>query len=104
MNANKGSSPSQTSMTRRGFIAGAGASVVTFAVLKPELVRGAEANSKIDIGLIGCGGRGGWIADFFQNHGGFRLVAAADYFQDRVDAVGEKLKVPAERRFTGLSG
>ena len=91
-------------MTRRGFIAGTGASVLTFTVLKPGLVHGAEANSKIDIGLIGCGGRGRWIADLFQNHGGFRLVAVADYFQDHVDAVGEKFKIPADRRFTGLSG
>jgi len=91
-------------MTRRGFIAGTGASVLTFSVLKPELALGAEANSKIDLGLIGCGGRGRWIADLFQQHGGFQLVAVADYFQDHVDAVGEKFKLPADRRFTGLSG
>jgi len=106
MNANRETTASQntSSMTRRGFIAGTGASVLTFTVLKPGLVHGAEANSKIDIGLIGCGGRGRWIADLFQNHGGFRLVAVADYFQDHVDAVGEKFKIPADRRFTGLSG
>jgi predicted dehydrogenase len=100
------SSNSQTTsaMTRRGFIAGAGASMLTFSVLKPELARSAEANGKINIGLIGCGGRGRWIADLFQQHGGFQLVAAADYFQDHVDAVGEKFKLPADRRFTGLSG
>jgi predicted dehydrogenase len=103
MRATKGTSTRQNSIARRGFIAGASASVA-FAVLRPELVHGAEANSKIDIGLIGCGGRGRWIGDLFQKHGGFRLVAAADYFQDRVDAVGEQFKVPAERRFTGLSG
>lgn len=91
-------------MTRRGFIAGTGASVLTFSVLQPGLVRGAEANSKIEIGLIGCGGRGRWIAELFQNHGGYRLVAAADYFQDYVYAVGEKFKLPADRCFTGLSG
>jgi len=106
MNASRETPDKQTkpSITRRGFIAGAGASVLTFTVLKPELVRSAEANSKIEIGLIGCGGRGRWIADLFQNHGGFRLVAVADYFQDHVDAVGEKFKLPADRRFAGLSG
>lgn len=106
MNASKEipDNPTKSSITRRGFIAGTGASVLTFTVLKPELTRGAEANGKIDIGLIGCGSRGRWIADLFQNHGGFRLVAVADYFQDHVDAVGEKFKLPAERRFTGLAG
>jgi predicted dehydrogenase len=72
--------------------------------LKPELVGGAEANSKIDIGLIGCGGRGKWIADLFMKNGGYNLVAVADYFQDHADEAGEKFKVPAANRYTGLSG
>lgn len=91
-------------ITRRRFIAGAGASALAFSVLSPELLRGAEANSKIDIGLIGCGGRGRWLTDLFQKHGGYNVVALADYFQDRVDGAGAQFKVPPERRFTGLSG
>ncbi|MGD0260624.1 MAG: Gfo/Idh/MocA family oxidoreductase [Verrucomicrobiota bacterium] len=91
-------------ITRRRFIAGTGASVLAFTILKPDLVRGAEANSKIDIGLIGCGNRGKWIADLFQKNGGYTLVAVADYFQDRADEAGAKFNVPAARRYTGLSG
>ena len=91
-------------LTRRRFIQGTSASVLAFTLLDSKLVRGAEANSKIDIGLIGCGGRGRWIADLFQKNGGYSIVAVADYFQDRVDAAGGQFKVPAERRFTGLSG
>ena len=91
-------------ITRRRFIAGTGASVLAFTVLKPGLVGGAEANSKIDIGLIGCGGRGKWIADLFQKNGGYNLVAVADYFQDHADEAGEKFNVPAANRYTGLSG
>ncbi len=91
-------------ITRRQFIAGTGASVLAFTVLQPELLRGAEANSKIDIGLIGCGNRGKWIADLFQKNGGYNVVAVADYFQDYADQAGEKFKVPAARRFSGLSG
>ena len=91
-------------MTRRHFLAGTGASVLAFTVLKPGLARGAEANSKIDIGMIGCGGRGKWIANLFQKHGGFNFVAVADYFQDHADEAGDKLKVPAANRYTGLSG
>jgi len=93
-----------TPMTRRRFIAGTGASVVAFTVAQPELLRGAEANSKINLGLIGCGGRGKWIANLFQKHGGYNFVAVADYFQDHTDEAGEKLKVPAANRYTGLSG
>lgn len=91
-------------MSRRKFMAGAGAAAVSLAVLEPRHVAGAEANSKITLGLVGCGGRGSWIANLFQKHGGYQLVAVADYFQDRVDAAGDKFQVPAARRFTGLSG
>jgi myo-inositol 2-dehydrogenase / D-chiro-inositol 1-dehydrogenase len=91
-------------VTRRHFIAGASAAALGFTVLKPELVGGAEANSRINIGLIGCGGRGQWIADLFVKNGNYNLVALADYFQDRVDAAGKKFNVPEEKRFTGLSG
>jgi myo-inositol 2-dehydrogenase / D-chiro-inositol 1-dehydrogenase len=96
----KSSSP----MTRRHFLAGTSASVLAFTALNPALVRGAEANAKINIGLIGCGGRGKWIADLFLKHGGYNLVAVADYFQDRADEAGEKFNVPAAQRFTGLGG
>jgi predicted dehydrogenase len=106
MNSNQPSQaqPTETPITRRSFIAGAGASVLGLTVLNPALVKGSEANSKIDIGLIGCGNRGKWIADLFQKHGGYNVVAVADYFGDRTDEAGEKFKVPATKRFTGLSG
>jgi predicted dehydrogenase len=90
-------------VTRRRFLAGAGASAVTFTFLKPELLGATEANSKIALGLIGCGGRGTWIAGLFAKHGGYNIAAVADYFEDKADAAGEKLGVPAARRFTGLS-
>src|ERR1019366_3832974 len=91
-------------ITRRRFIAGTGASVLAFTILKPDLVRGAEANSKINIGLIGCGNRGKWVADLFQKDGGYNFVAVADYFQDHADEAGAKFNVPAANRYTGLSG
>jgi predicted dehydrogenase len=90
-------------ITRRRFLAGAGAAV-SLTLLKPGLVAGAEANSRIDIGVIGCGGRGEWIAELLAKNGHYNVVAMADYFQDRVDAAGGKLNVPSSKRFTGLSG
>jgi len=97
-------SKSQKQITRRRFIAGAGATALSFTVMKPELVRGTEANTKVDLGLIGCGGRGTWIAELFAQHGGYNVVAVADYFQDRADGCGGKLGVDNARRYTGLSG
>ena len=101
---NQHGKPATAPITRRRFIAGTGASVLAFTVLKPDLVRGAEANSKIDIGLIGCGNRGKWVADLFQKNGGYNVVAVADYFQDHADEAGAKFNVPAASRYTGLSG
>ncbi|MCR4413466.1 MAG: Gfo/Idh/MocA family oxidoreductase [Thermoguttaceae bacterium] len=91
-----------SSLPRRGFLAGAGA--IGLSILKPELVFGSQANTKVKIGLVGCGGRGTWIAKLFQDHGGYQLVAAADYFKDRVDRAGEQFKIEAARRYTGLDG
>jgi predicted dehydrogenase len=66
--------------------------------------RGADGGKEIKLGIIGCGGRGSWIAERFLKVGGYRFVVCADYFQDRVDPFGEKYGVPADRRFTTLSG
>jgi predicted dehydrogenase len=97
-------SPVAARITRRRFIAGAGTAALSFTVVKSRLLRGYDANSKLDLGIIGCGGRGTWIAQLFKQHGGYNVVAAADYFQDRVDNLGDKLGVDNARRYTGLSG
>jgi myo-inositol 2-dehydrogenase / D-chiro-inositol 1-dehydrogenase len=91
-------------LSRRQFLASAGTSAVSLSLIQSSTLFGAEAIRKVKIGLIGCGSRGEWIAELFQKHGGYSLVAAADYFQDKVDAVGDKFQLPSERRFTGLSG
>lgn len=101
-NRNSQDGTAKRSVNRREFIAGAGAAL-SFTIMQPELVRGSAANSKIALGMVGCGGRGSWIADLFMKHGGYQLVAGADYFQDRVDEFGTKFNVPPERRYTGLN-
>ncbi|NLS96479.1 MAG: Gfo/Idh/MocA family oxidoreductase [Planctomycetaceae bacterium] len=94
---------SDSSVSRRSFIAGA--SVATAAtVLQAKTVFGYQANSKVSIGLIGCGGRGTWIANLFKEHGGYELAAVADYFEDRVKACGDKFGVDGANRFSGLKG
>jgi predicted dehydrogenase len=89
-------------LSRREFIA-ASAAGVSLTVVKPQLVRGTTANSKLALGMIGCGGRGTWIADLFLKHGGYQIAAAGDYFADRVQPFGEKFQVESARRFTGLA-
>jgi len=58
---------------------------------------------KIKLGLIGCGGRGAWLGGFFKEHGGFDIVATADYDQAQADKAGDALGVDKARRFSGLS-
>ncbi len=88
---------------RRQFLVTA-AAATTFNLLDRATVFGAEANGRLELGLIGCGGRGSWIADLFAQTGKYRFVACADYFQDRADAVGAKHGIEPGRRYTGLSG
>ncbi len=87
---------------RRTFVAGLGAAGLLAAT--PQLVRGYQANSKMEIGLIGCGGRGNWLTKLFQDTGKYQWVACADYYPDRVKATGDQLGIAADRRYSGLSG
>src|SRR5208282_6895228 len=89
--------PRGRALDRREFMARSGAAVISFSIMRPELVRGSQVNSKIALGLIGCGGRGTWIADLFQKHGGYEIVAAMDYFPDKVNEFGTKYSVAPER-------
>ena len=61
-------------LNRREFMAKAGAAALSATVLPADLVRGPQANSKIRLGLVGCGGRGVWIAKLFQKHGGYEIA------------------------------
>lgn len=90
-------------ITRRGFMSGAGASVLSFTIMKPSLVRGTQANTRIKAGCIGLGGRGRMIAGMLQRHGGYQITAVADYFANVAKAAGQQSKVPESRCFSGLS-
>jgi predicted dehydrogenase len=90
-------------LSRREFIKSSGVTALSLTILPPEAVRGTQTNSKIKLGLIGCGGRGAWIAGLFEKHGGFELHAAADFFPDRCEAFAGKFSLPASRLFSGLS-
>ncbi len=90
-------------MGRRSFLAGA-AAAGAFTLASPAAVRGYPANSSVEVGLIGCGGRGNWITDLFTKSGGYRWTACADYFPDRAESTGSRLGIEAGRRFSTLSG
>ena len=89
-------------LKRREFLAGT--AVATVSVVSPAVALESRANSVIRLGLIGCGGRGTWIADLFTKTGQYQFVACADYFPDRAEVFGERFKIEPARRFTTLSG
>jgi predicted dehydrogenase len=89
--------------TRRRFLAAAGASALSLGVAQPGSAYEAEEGAKINIGLIGCGERGTWIADLFLKNGHFNVAAVADYFSEKAETAGDKFHVDTSRRFSGLS-
>lgn len=91
-------------ITRRGFMKGVGAAGLSFTIVKPSSVRGTEANSRIEVGCIGHGGRGGLIAGMLKEHSGYQIMSVADYFGEVSTKAGKKLAVDAKRCFSGLSG
>ena len=98
-----------SSVSRRRFIGGGLATVASalpvFAAEKTGApAKPAEFKRKIKLGVVGNGGRGGWIAKLFQKHGGYEMWAVADYFQEVADKCGDALGVDKARRFSGLSG
>ncbi|MBM3881000.1 MAG: Gfo/Idh/MocA family oxidoreductase [Verrucomicrobia bacterium] len=90
-------------LTRRQFLARS-ASAGAFTVVSASSIRSSEANTRVRVGSVGLGGRGAWIAEHVAQHAGFEITAVADYFPAVAEAVGERLSVPKERRFSGLSG
>jgi len=98
-----GSMPLQNRISRREFVTSTVAAGVT--VMQPQWARGTEANSRIELGVVGLGGRGNLIArQIAEKHPGLKISSVADYFPQVANRVGESLKVPKARRHSGLSG
>jgi len=76
---------SKSSISRRKFMATV-ALTAGALIVKPQLIRGSQANSAIRIGLLGCGGRGTADATAFVNNSenNCRIVALADLFDDQL--------------------
>jgi predicted dehydrogenase len=74
-------------LTRRQFIHSSAAltAASTFTIVKAESVRGTAANSTVEVGWIGLGGRGTRDAYLLEKTGKAKIVAVADYFQYRID-------------------
>jgi len=88
-------------MARREFLTAAAAtSGIVF--VKPQSVTGTQANSAVEMGIIGCGGRGLWLGDLAHKNTQIKIVALADPFQDRLDRGSARLGIDAARCHKGV--
>ncbi len=82
---------------RRTFLTAVGAGFL----MKPETAFGSQANSTVEVGLVGCGGRGNWIGPFFPEYAGARVVALADVQKQNLTATAAAMKVDSSRTYHG---
>jgi predicted dehydrogenase len=88
---------------RRAFLKAAGA-VGAFTILQPRLVRGTDANSAVQVGLLGCGRRGSTDANNIIQNTTARLTALADLFPDQLEKAKARFdKVAESKGYAGIS-
>ncbi len=86
----------QTLMPRRAFIRTAAAGTAGLLILKDSRsVRGAPANEKLDVALVGVGGRGRWFVDTMPKLA--NVVAMCDVNDQRAGDAYQR--VPQARKF-----
>ena len=95
----RASTPS--ALKRRRFLQSSGAGLL---LLKPETVFGYQANSALEIGIVGCGGRGNYVGNFFVEYTGSHVVALADPVTQPLEETAEHWKVDSARCYSGLDG
>jgi myo-inositol 2-dehydrogenase/D-chiro-inositol 1-dehydrogenase len=80
-------------ISRRKLLGTGSAIAGAFAIVRPEAVRGSQANSKISVGLIGAGNRGSYDASIVNSDPRARVTALCDLFDDRIEIAAQKIKV-----------
>jgi myo-inositol 2-dehydrogenase/D-chiro-inositol 1-dehydrogenase len=87
-------------VSRRDLLQKGGAVAATaFTIVKPESVRGSQANSKISVGLIGTGNRGSYDAAFVHTDPRAHITALCDKFDDRIEMGVQKIRVENPAKF-----
>jgi len=81
-----------SAFSRRDLLQTATAAASAFTIVRPEAVRGSQANSKVAVGLIGVGGRGSYDAAIFHADPRARVTALCDLFDDRIETGIQKIK------------
>lgn len=92
-------------VSRRKFLkktSTAAAGISTISLLQPQHVFGSRANSKINVGIIGTGGRGVRDAQNLVKTEKAQIVALADYFDFQMKKPANLFGIDHPRCFSGL--
>jgi predicted dehydrogenase len=93
----------QSKSNRREFVAGGTAGAAGLLVLSPGSALGAQANSAISLGLIGCGGRGMYVSGLFAKNEFVKVTAVCDIYDDKIkDATGKYSGAKAYKAYQDL--
>ncbi|MBI1389262.1 MAG: gfo/Idh/MocA family oxidoreductase [bacterium] len=80
-----------STIQRRGFLSAGAAASAGLLLVSSKTAFGAEANSALRMGVIGCGGRGNYVSGEFIRNTNTQIVALADLFDDRLKSTQEGL-------------
>jgi myo-inositol 2-dehydrogenase/D-chiro-inositol 1-dehydrogenase len=90
-----------TEVKRRQFLK---SSSVGLLLLRPETAFSYQANSAVEIGIVGCGGRGNYVGNFFVEYTGAKVVALADPVPQPLQGTAQRWNVESGRLFSGIDG
>lgn len=87
--------------SRRSFL-GRAAGIAAVSTIHARVALGSAANSRVRVGMIGCGSRGAMVAGLFRENGYCEVAGAADYFPEHAARVAREHQLGEDRVFSGL--
>src|SRR5262245_23785804 len=67
----------------------AAATALGITIVKPQSARGAQANSALSVGLIGCGRRGTYVSGLFAKNEFAKVTYLCDIYDDQIAAASK---------------
>ena len=79
--------------SRREWLRRSTAAAGGLLIVRPECVRGTQANSKVTFGLIGAGNRGSYDASIAHADPRAEVTALCDLFDDRIEQAIQRIRI-----------
>ncbi len=80
----------ETQVNRRGFLTGMAAGALVGPTILARRAGAQPALERLNIGVIGAGGRGGWLMDAFMGFPEVQVIAVADVDRGRVEGTANR--------------